>query len=288
MCTSSTNDSPSQTSPSFSYAYDATSSPPFKIYTKSTITQVSSSTATIPLISWSNPPPLIHSHLLSRLPNYDDGTLTRINSAAATAPVARDMDDELLQEMTAAIKVSSLTPSLDHHYHQLQYDDDNPLPRNAKALYHSNDLSSPTSAFMLSTSPNPASYLSSSVPSSAQKISAIVTNIHHRHHSEDGYNNDETSPIQRRGSTNSSPLARSRRQSIVHREQPPTFDASDDGQKPLHRKRRRGTVKTLRRWLKHGNRVILTRICLLLAAADDLVVVLLFPDEVKKRKARVF
>jgi hypothetical protein len=186
------------------------------------------------------------------------------------------MDDELLQEMTAAIKVSSLTPSLDHHYHQLQYDDDI-LPRNAKAFYHSNDLPSPTSALMISTSPNPASYLSSSVPSSAQKISAIVTNIHHRHHSDDGYHNDETSPIQRRGSTNSSPLARSRRQSIVHRKQQP--EPTDE--KPVYKKRRRGTVKTLRRWLKHGNRVILTRICLLLAAADDLVVVLLLPDEVK-------
>ncbi|ORY98347.1 hypothetical protein BCR42DRAFT_497374 [Absidia repens] len=321
LCTSSsTNDSTNQISPSpFSYIHDTNTTPAFKIYTKATTTQVSSSTTTIPIVSWSNPPPLIHSHLLSRLPkNLDHDETLKVpgtTTSTLTEDVTLDMEDDLLNEMTAALKVSSLTASLDHHY-QHHGDNDNPilLPPNAKTHHHQHQLhprsSSPTSisTSLASTSCKDTSYLSSSVPSiAATNISTLIinnSNNHIRHYSEDGSTNNDL-PVRRRGSTNSSPLAgRSRRQSLVDRhhhhhrhrhhhilakyisQSDQSDEGSQDGQQKQHhpqnqsqrQKHQRGAIKTVRRWLRHGNRIMLTRIHLV-QVSEGLVVVLLFTDE---------
>ncbi|CAO3592994.1 unnamed protein product [Absidia cylindrospora] len=315
LCTStSTNDTPSQNSPSFSYVYDSNAAAPFKIQTKSAVTQVSPSTTTIPLVSWSNPPPLIHSTLLSRLPKeyfYGDGI-----SRTASNTTMRELDDDLLHEMTAAMKVTSLTPSLDHHYQHHQYGSDTQLPPNAKALYQKYHLhqqqqqqqhhpisfspASPPTSFS-STATKDIPCLSSSVPSPSASISSNIPDSNtnrtrQRHNSEDGFASG-ASPILRRSSANTSPLGKTSRQSIPDRHQQYPFPAklispnypSDDGssqeghlQQQQKQKQRQsyqyGTIKIVRRWLKHGNRVISTRVCLALAS-DGLVVVLLFSDE---------
>ncbi|CAO3589196.1 unnamed protein product [Absidia cylindrospora] len=307
LCTSSsTNDSHNQVSPPFSYIHDTNTTPAFKIYTKSTTTQVSSSTTTIPIVSWSNPPPLIHSHLLSRLPKSLDHDETSkapsTTTSTLTEEVTLDMEDDLLNEMTATLKVSSLTASLDQHY-QHHDDNDHPilLPPNAKTHHQQHQFhprpTSPTS--LASISCKDTSYLSSSVPSTAAtNISTLIinnSNNHIRHYSEDGFNNNDL-PILRRGSTNSSPLAgRSRRQSVADRhhhhhtlakyisQSDQSDEGSQDGQQKQQYQNQRqkyqhGAIKTVRRWLRHGNRIMLTRIHLV-QVSEGLVVVVLFTDE---------
>ncbi|ORZ15372.1 hypothetical protein BCR42DRAFT_416957 [Absidia repens] len=321
LCTStSTNDTPTQKSPSFAYVYNSNAASPFKIQTKSAVTQVSPSTTTIPLVSWSNPPPLIHSHLLSRFPKeylYGDGI-----SRTTSNTTMRELDDDILQEMTAAMKVTSLTPSLDHHYQHHQYGSDTQLPPNAKALYQKyhqqqqqqqqqrqhqqqqqqisfSPVSPPTSFESTPTKDIP--HLSSSFPSPSTPITSNIpegnTNrTRQRHNSEDGFAS-RASPILRRSSASTSPLGRTSRQSIPGRHQPyispekhisPNYASDDSSSQEGHSQQQQkqkqrqshqhGTIKTVRRWLKHGNRIISTRVCLALAS-DGLVVVLLFSDE---------
>ncbi|KAI8059561.1 hypothetical protein BC940DRAFT_313401 [Gongronella butleri] len=108
---------------------------PFKIQTKASPTQVSPSTTAVPEVSWSNPPPLIHSHLLTRLPrkelSTDDHTLVRLSSSSSSS-------------------VASAPPCPDDH----------PLPPNAKALY--------THHVPFHTASSP-SLLSSSLPRTLRK-----------------------------------------------------------------------------------------------------------------------
>ncbi|KAI8097749.1 uncharacterized protein BX664DRAFT_347703 [Halteromyces radiatus] len=321
LCTSSSsNISSNQKASSFSYLYDSSAPSPFKIHTKSAITQVTPSITTIPSISWSNPPPLVHSYLLSRLPKGHQG---RTPTTSRSSTPTRDMDDDLLNEMTAAIRVTSLTPSLDHHYHQHNNNNDTPLPPNAKALYRQYvpSSSSPTSPSLStvslnnnnsSSNNNNMAYLSSSVPSHAlTNISVNSVNYNRYQNMHDEFPATDR-PIARRASANSSPVGRSRRQSMVDQHQQPypnlikyttQSEASDDSsqdeqeqrqvqklqqqrerqqrqqqQQQQQLQRQRGTVKMVRRWVKHGNRIIMTRICLS-QITDGLVAILLFSDE---------
>ncbi|ORX48738.1 hypothetical protein DM01DRAFT_1111969 [Hesseltinella vesiculosa] len=245
----------------FSYAYD-TSSSPFKIQTKGNPTQVSPSIADVPEVSWSNPPPLIHSHLLARLPKLE---------------LATALDDDTLVRMpsSSSSSMASVPGLLDEHTPHVPTQP-HPLPPNAKAHYQQ---------IPLHTTVSTPSFLSSSLPRPS-KFFGLGKADH-----------EDTLPwTRRRSSTSSSPLSLSRRPSLGKPPSPPsmTFTLSapshstsststsasdpsieDDAEKATFT----GLVKIARRWVHQGQqRIIMSRICCI-PIDPHFTAILLFSDE---------
>ncbi|CAO3634718.1 unnamed protein product [Cunninghamella blakesleeana] len=316
LCTSvSTTGSPSQKSTNFSFIYDSNSTLPFKISSKSSVTQLSSTA--VPQVSWSSPASsLIHTHLVTRLSKLERGANQQKNDL---------IEESLLSDMMPAMKVHSLQTPMEHYQHyQNQQDDD---------LTDTSDNTT-TSAFTTNLPPNAKMHhrrhhhYHHHHPSFSTSVSPQLEHASLEHHS---YNFDQplylsssvpnddallmmdpgkfisNDIMERRGaSTNSSPLMRSRRESMVAdystsaHSQPGKYD-SDEGSQENHRQRQSSQqkhlsqnhsyhktnnnhnhdkiAKVVQRWVKHGNKTLLSRICILKINESGLVAVILLSDD---------
>ncbi|KAL0089382.1 hypothetical protein J3Q64DRAFT_1637077 [Phycomyces blakesleeanus] len=130
---SSASETPSHNS-SFAYISNTTSAP-FKIRKKSSSATVMASASPVPSVSWSSPPPLIYSHLLSHLPKHAQDSLSLDESRR---PFRHDWSnsDENNLPRNATIKHRGISSSERISTHQLS----SSFPTETEFFMHKHEL----------------------------------------------------------------------------------------------------------------------------------------------------